>query len=54
MTKSADLISVEYGTAVNVQVVDRSDSHQAYLFVRIEQIENPVILLHDAGVSLVT
>lgn len=54
MTDTADAMSVEDGTAVNVHVSDFSDNHQKILFVINEQIEDPDIPVHGVRLSHVT
>lgn len=54
MTDGTDVMSVLYGTAVIIRDVYVSDYHKRDLFVIIEQIENPEILLRDVSFSYVT
>lgn len=49
MTDTADAMSVETGTTVNVCVINVSTYHKEDLFVRIEEIEDPGIPLRDGA-----
>lgn len=54
MINRANAISVENRTSVIVRVLNGSDYHETDLSVRIKQINDPDILLHDASPSQVT
>lgn len=48
---TADAMSVENSTTVNVRVFIINDYHRAVLFVRIEQVDDLEIPLRDASLS---
>lgn len=54
MTSKADGMSVEYGNVASVRVFSVNGDHQADLYVRYKETEDPDILLCDSSLSHVT
>lgn len=54
VTDRAGAMSVENGTAANIRNFNESDYPQTDFFVRIEQINDPDIRLHDVSLAHVT
>lgn len=51
VNNTADVVSVENGTAVHFRVCNTSDYHLTNMFVRIEQIEDTDFPLRDVSFS---
>lgn len=54
VTDKVDAISVENGTTFNVCNFNVNDYRQKYFFVKIEQIEDPNVMLRDGCLHHVT
>lgn len=54
VTDTANAMSIENSTTVNVRILNVGDYHQESLFVRIKQIEDPGIPLRQVGLSHVS